>query len=161
MNKRLILGSTIHTDGKCRFVVWAPSVETLEVHVTSPQDQVIRMDRIGKGYYSGVVEGLVPGSLYFYRLNQQKERPDPASRFQPQGVHGPSEVVDTRFNWTDTNWPGIELKDYIIYELHVGTFTSDGAFEAIIPCLKDLKSLGVTAVELMPVAQFPGHRNSR
>ena len=96
---------------------------------------------------------------YVYRLDGQKERPDPASRFQPQGVHGPSQVVDPRFPWEDPCWFGTPLRDYVLYELHVGAFTPDGTFEAVIPFLEELQELGITAVEIMPVAQFPGNRN--
>jgi maltooligosyltrehalose trehalohydrolase len=111
------------------------------------------------GYYQAVLEQVRPGARYFYRLDGDKDRPDPASRYQPQGVHGPSQVVDSSFPWEDRYWPGVPLQDYIIYELHVGTFTKNGTFDAIIPHLDQLKDLGITAVELMPVAQFPGERN--
>jgi maltooligosyltrehalose trehalohydrolase len=87
------------------------------------------------------------------------ERADPASRFQPEGVHGPSEVVDSGFAWTDQGWSGIPLEQYVLYELHVGTFTRHGTFDAIIPRIRELRDLGITAIELMPVAQFPGKRN--
>ena len=87
------------------------------------------------------------------------EFPDPASRHQPDGVHEASAVCGEQFNWSDTGWQGIALKDYVIYELHVGTFTPEGSFEAIIPRLPELKDLGITALELLPVAQFPGERN--
>ncbi len=87
------------------------------------------------------------------------QRPDPASHFQPTTVHGPSELTDPAFDWTDLQWFGLALRDYIFYELHVGTATPEGTFEAVIPHLSDLKDLGVTAVELMPGAQFPGGRN--
>jgi maltooligosyltrehalose trehalohydrolase len=86
-------------------------------------------------------------------------RADPASRYQPESVHGPSQVVDTYFRWTDTHWRGIPLRDYVLYELHVGTATPEGTFEALIPRLGYFDELGVTALELMPVAQFPGKRN--
>jgi maltooligosyltrehalose trehalohydrolase len=111
------------------------------------------------GYFSAVVEGVEPGAWYFYRLDNERERPDPASRFQPRGVHGPSQIVDHRFHWEDTSWSGLPLAEYILYELHAGAFTPEGTFDAIIPRLRQLKELGVTAVELMPVAQFPGGRN--
>ena len=111
------------------------------------------------GYYECTVQGVSPGSRYFYRLNQSTERPDPASCFQPEGVHGPSEVVDRQFPWEDHAWHGLPLSGYVIYELHVGTFTSQGTLDAIIPHLDVPCDLGVTAVELMPLAQFPGGRN--
>lgn len=116
------------------------------------------MEAMQRGYYQVILENIKPGSLYFYRL-EEKERPDPASRSQPQGVQGPSQVIDPNFPWDDSNWFGLPLRDYIIYELHVGTFTPEGTFDAIIPHLQELRELGVTAVELMPVAQFPGNRN--
>jgi maltooligosyltrehalose trehalohydrolase len=111
-------------------------------------------------YWKIKVENLKVGAKYFYRINDEIDRPDPASNFQPENVHGPSEVIDhSQFNWTDKKWKGIPLSDYIIYELHTGTFTENGAFEAIIEKLNYLNELGITAVELMPVAQFPGARN--
>jgi maltooligosyltrehalose trehalohydrolase len=117
------------------------------------------MHSVGGGYYHAVVEGISAGALYRYRLDNEKERPDPASRYQPQGVHGPSQVVDHRFGWSDSDWRGLPLEKYVFYELHTGTFTPQGDFEAIVPRLPALKDLGVTAIELMPVAQFPGNRN--
>src|SRR5205085_296455 len=96
---------------------------------------------------------------YFFRLDGDKRRPDPASRYQPQGVHGPSAVMDSTYEWTDSSWRGLPLESHVFYELHVGAFTPEGTFEAIIPDLPRLKALGVTAIELMPVAQFPGRRN--
>jgi maltooligosyltrehalose trehalohydrolase len=117
------------------------------------------MQPVGGGYFSAAVEEITPGALYRYYLDGQTERPDPASRFQPQGVHGPSEVVDTDFAWTDNGWFGIPLEQYVLYELHVGTYTPQGTFDAIIPRINELRDLGITAIELMPVAQFPGNRN--
>ena len=108
----------------------------------------------------GVLNGVEPGSLYFYRLaGGDQDYPDPASRCHPQGVHGASQVIESEFPWYDSDWTGILLKYYIIYELHVGTFTADGTFEAIIPQLQNLADLGITAIELMPIAQFPVERN--
>jgi maltooligosyltrehalose trehalohydrolase len=117
------------------------------------------MEQQERGYHQVLAEGVSPGTRYYYRLDGGNERPDPASHYQPEGVHGPSEVVDLSFEWNDTGWQGLELADYIIYELHVGTYTHDGTFESIIPHLDGLCELGVTAIELMPVAQFPGDRN--
>jgi len=111
------------------------------------------------GYHEVTVDGVDPGMRYLYELDGAKRRPDPASRFQPDGVHHASAVVDPAFPWTDTGWQGLPLSAYVLYELHVGTFTTEGTFEAVIPHLESLKQLGVTAVELMPVAQFPGSRN--
>ncbi len=117
------------------------------------------MARAERGYFHGIVEDVAPGHRYLYRLDGQNERPDPASRFQPEDVHGPSEVIDPRFAWSDEHWRGLPLKDYILYELHVGTFTPEGTFDAIVPRLDDLAALGVTVIELMPIGQFPGTRN--
>ncbi len=146
-------------DGSCRFVVWAPSTTQVEVHLQPPLIGPGALKAIGKGYHSGTIPDVPPGTRYTYVLDSSKELPDPASRYQPDGVHGPSELCASDYAWTDTRWRGIPLKDYIIYELHTGTFTAEGTFDAIIPVLPGLRELGVTAIELMPVAQFPGHRN--
>jgi len=113
------------------------------------------------GYWEATVSNITVGTRYHFLLHDKLKRPDPASRFQPVGVHGPSEVVDpASFHWTDQHWKGLPLHDYIIYELHPGTFTTAGTFEAIIPFLPYLRDeVGITAIELMPVAQFPGTRN--
>ncbi len=157
-NTLITLGANYLGDGKTRFEVWAPRAARVDVHITSPKDRLVSMEPEARGYHHAVVDNVEPGSRYHYRLNG-KERPDPASRFQPEGVHGPSQVVDSKFDWHDQSWSGLLLKDYIIYELHVGTFTPEGTFDAIVPRLDYLKELGITAVELMPVAQFPGSRN--
>ena len=153
------LGATYLGDNRCQFLVWAPSVPKVAVHVVSPKEQIVPLARNAQGYHQAIIDGVAPGCRYLYRLDSEKERPDPASRFQPQGIHGPSEVVAPHFPWEDQGWSGLPLEEYIIYELHVGTFTQEGTFEAVIPQLDELKALGITAVELMPVAQFPGNRN--
>jgi maltooligosyltrehalose trehalohydrolase len=152
------LGANYRKDGQCSFRVWAPLPEKIELRIVAPEEAIIPMQRDSLGYATALISDAPPGTRYFYRLDGQ-DRPDPASRFQPEGVHGPSEVVAHDFKWTDAKWEGIPLKDYIIYELHAGTFSQKGTFEAIIPRLPELKSLGVTAIELMPIAQFPGDRN--
>lgn len=152
------LGATLTRNG-CRFSVWAPEARTVEVHVVSPHEQLIPMTRQDKGYWDAEAPGIEAGARYFFRLDDEKERPDPASHYQPEGVHGPSEVVAASFDWTDTAWRGLPLQKYIIYELHVGTFTERGTFESAIERLPDLVDLGVTAIEILPVAQFPGSRN--
>jgi maltooligosyltrehalose trehalohydrolase len=113
------------------------------------------------GYWETTVSNIGVGTRYQYILHEKLYRPDPASRFQPDGVHGPSEVVDTSaFTWTDQEWKGLPLADYIIYELHPGTFTKTGTFDDITPCLPYLRDdVGITAIELMPITQFPGTRN--
>ncbi len=105
------------------------------------------------------MQGAGPGTRYFFRLDDRVDRPDPASRFQPVGVHGPSQVVRSDFEWTDGEWRGVARQDLVIYEVHVGTFTPGGTFGDMIARLDTLVRLGVTAIELMPVAQFPGGRN--
>ena len=158
---RLDLGATPTEGGGTFFRVWAPKVKSLSVRIlTGKEDRVVRLPEEGNGYFAATVSGVSEGTGYFYLLDDGTERPDPASRFQPKGVHGPSQVVNPAgFPWTDGGWQGIPLDTYVIYELHVGTFTEEGTFEAIIPRLDYLVELGVTAVELMPVGQFPGERN--
>lgn len=113
-----------------------------------------------RGVFAADVEGVGDGTEYVFVLDDDIERPDPVARFQPKGVHGPSAVVDPgAFVWSDDSWPGLTHDELVIYELHVGTFTPEGTFEAIIPRLRNLVELGVTAIEVMPVAQFPGARN--
>jgi maltooligosyltrehalose trehalohydrolase len=153
------LGATYLEDSRCHFQVWAPFARKVEVHILAPREKFLPLEKEARGYHSAIVENIKPRSLYVYRLDGDKEHPDPASRSQPQGIHGPSQTVDPHFPWEDENWSGIPLQDYIIYELHVGTFTSEGTFDAVIPHLDKLKELGITAVEIMPVAQFPGSRN--
>src|SRR5947208_6208181 len=121
------LGATWLGEDRCRFLVWAPHAAKVEVRVLGPRPQTAMMEKLDRGYYEAVVEGVEPGSDYVYRLDAGEERPDPASRFQPQGVHGPSQVVDTQaFAWGDGGWSGLPLENYLIYELHVGTFTPEG-----------------------------------
>jgi maltooligosyltrehalose trehalohydrolase len=153
------LGATYMGDRCCQFLVWAPLVQKVDVHVVAPRELMLPLEKDAQGYHQAVVDDVEPGSLYFYRLDGRKERPDPASRFQPRGVHGPSQAVASHFAWEDNHWSGISLHEYIIYELHVGTFTAAGTFDAIVPHLDEVKELGISAIELMPVAQFPGERN--
>jgi len=159
VNKESRLGATYLGNGRCQFIVWAPVIQKVEVHIVSPKELIVPLVRDVQGYHQAIVEGVEPGCLYFYRLDSKKERPDPASRFQPRGVHGPSQVVDPHFPWEDQTWLGLPLEEYIVYELHVGAFTEEGTFDAIVPYLDELNDLGITAVELMPIGQFPGNRN--
>ncbi|HEX7318708.1 MAG TPA: malto-oligosyltrehalose trehalohydrolase [Pyrinomonadaceae bacterium] len=152
-------GARPQRDGSTVFRVWAPRVESLEVKVLCEGPRTFPLEDAGGGVFEARVDGVAAGADYIYVVNGQ-ERPDPVSRFQPGGVHGPSRVVDPEeFVWTDVDWKGLPLKEYVVYELHTGTFTPEGTFESIIPKLSHLKSLGITAVELMPVAEFPGARN--
>lgn len=158
---RLDLGATPNDRGGTFFRVWAPKADSLSVRLLKEgADSVVPLRNEGGGYFSVTVSGVSDGTLYLYQFHDGSERPDPASRFQPEGVHGPSQVVNfDRFPWTDGDWRGISLDQYVIYELHVGTFSDSGTFAGIIPRLDALVSLGITAVELMPVAQFSGTRN--
>jgi maltooligosyltrehalose trehalohydrolase len=148
--------------GGARFRVWAPGARQAEVLIY--QDgrvaETHALAREESGYFAGHVAGLRPGARYMYRLDGGAPRPDPAGRSQPAGVHGPSELVDPAgFEWSDAGWRGVPLADMVIYELHVGTATPDGTFDALIERLDDIRGLGATAIELMPVADFPGARN--
>ncbi len=154
------IGAIYKGDNRCTFSVWAPRAQQVTLRLVSPPQRDIPMAGDENGYWHTETTDVPPGSRYVYVLDAAKTRPDPASRYQPEGVHGPSEVFDHGvFTWTDTGWEGVPLENLIIYELHVGTFTAEGTFEAIIPRLAQLQELGVTAIELMPVAQFPGQRN--
>jgi maltooligosyltrehalose trehalohydrolase len=159
MSTPVNLGATYLGQERCHFQVWAPFASHVAVHLVSPDDRVVPLKPSARGYHQAVVEGVAPGSLYLYRLSEDLERPDPASRQQPQDVHGPSQVVDPAFPWEDQCWFGLPLQDFVVYELHVGTFTPAGTFDAVIPHLAELKELGLTAIEIMPVAQNPGSRN--
>lgn len=152
------VGTSRLSDGSWEFLLWAPNSRSAFVRLSSADD-VIAMDPLPCGYHRAVVKNLPAATRYFYRLDD-RDLPDPASRFQPEGVHGPSEIVDTSaFHWSDQSWKGRPLEGSILYELHVGTYTGQGTFEALIPCLPDLVDLGITTVEIMPIAQFPGARN--
>lgn len=157
------VGAQYLGDNRCLFRVWAPLMDSVELALLSGGSRRIPMERDAAGYWEATVRDAAPGTLYKYVLDiapgTPREFPDPASRFQPQGVHGPSQVVDEAFPWTDWSWKGSPLREWIIYELHVGTFTPEGTFDAVIPRLAELKRLGINAVELMPVSQFPGERN--
>jgi maltooligosyltrehalose trehalohydrolase len=110
-----------------RFRVWAPHAKTMAIRLTKPKADTVKMEPAESGYFESIVPGIGAGARYVYVLDGGKERPDPASRFQPDGVHAPSAVVDPNaFRWTDQNWRGLPLKDLIIYELHTGTFTKEG-----------------------------------
>ncbi len=153
------LGASVSDNG-VRFRVWAPKASSLSLKVLKGSRESL-MNPERNGYFTTFLKGLEPGNRYFYLLDGDQLIPDPVSRSQPEGVLGPSEVIDPdRFKWEDQDWKGIPLEEMILYEIHIGTFTHEGTFEAIIPFLGYLKNeLGVTAIELMPVAQFPGERN--
>ena len=146
------LSATPLDGGMCRFLVWAPQSDRVAVVLDG---HPVPMRRLARGYHC--VETVAPpGTRYRYRLDDGHELADPASRSQPEGVFGPSAVVDPAFAWSPWSGPA---KDWIIYECHIGTWTDAGTFEAGIERLAALAALGVTALEIMPVAQFPGSRN--
>ncbi len=149
-----------YKNGGCLFTVWAPQAKKMTVKLVKPVERQLPMESVGKGYWQVFDANVEPGCLYWMRIDENRERPDPASFYQPEGVHGPSAVVDhAEFHWTDGSWTGIPQENLILYELHIGTFTPEGSFSAVIPRLGDLRELGITAIEIMPVAQFPGSRN--
>ncbi|TVM00074.1 MAG: malto-oligosyltrehalose trehalohydrolase [Candidatus Brocadia sp. WS118] len=153
-------GTNYISTARCEFAVWAPFLSKVAVKIISPGEKLVPMEKDKEGYWRTTIEGVTSATKYFYRLNNEKDRPDPASQYQPQGVHGASQVVDhSAFVWSDVNWQGIPLNEMIMYELHVGTFTPDGTFHAIIPRLDELRDTGINTLELMPVSQFPGERN--
>ena len=157
--RRLPVGAEALPGGGVHFRVWAPRRRRVEVVFEGEgAPAALALEGEEGGYFSGLAEGLREGALYRFRLDGGDHLyPDPASRFQPEGPHGASRVVDpARFRWTDDEWRGASLKGQIVYEMHVGAFTREGTLAAATPHLKGLAELGVTCVELMPVAEFPG-----
>ena len=139
--------------------VWAPECRLVELVTKDDSGAAIDspLDSEGNGYFSGFIQNVLPGTKYRFRLDNGDAFPDPASRFQPEGPHGPSVMIDpTTFVWHDDGWQGIHLADQVLYELHVGTFTHEGTFAAAIDRLGDLSDVGVTTIEVMPVGEFPG-----
>lgn len=144
----------------CEFRVWAPAAGSVTLRLSNAQGtRDWPMQCADEGHF--VVQAHArAGDRYFYIVDQNKPVPDPVSRLLPEGVHGRTEIVDPEnFAWTDDGWRGLPLEDYVIYELHVGTFTAEGRLDAAIAKLPYLKKLGITVVEIMPVAAFPGTRN--
>jgi maltooligosyltrehalose trehalohydrolase len=157
MRRKAGLGAT-YTGRETVFRVWAPEASVAIVVCERHGD--VPMEKSADGYFSATTSACGPGDLYSYRIDGRGPFPDPASRFQPQGVHGPSQVIDpSTFAWSDRHWKGISLQDLAIYELHIGTFTPEGTFRSAAAKLRELCELGVSAVELMPVSDFPGNRN--
>ncbi len=153
-------GAQLVEDG-VRFCVWAPNARSVAVRIEDDAgEREHALARDERGLWSGLVHDARTGSDYRFVLDEETALPDPVSRHQPAGVHGPSRVVDPNaFEWTDDGWTGIPISEYAIYELHIGTFSDEGTFDGAIRHLAGLAELGVTAVEVMPVAQFPGTRN--
>lgn len=154
-------GAKVLETGGVRFSVWAPFAKRCAVVFPDKGDHAeISMSSLVDGTFVSEVKDAAVNDAYFYRLNGELLLPDPVSRFQPDGVHGPSRVVDPdHFPWHDSDWSGIEPADLVLYEIHVGTFSPAGTFLGVKEKLSHLRELGVTAIELMPLAQFPGKRN--
>ncbi len=154
------IGANYLKNDQCEFVVWAPFVKSISLKLILQSEKLIPMQKDESGYWRIVVDDVKPGDLYFYRLDGGRDRPDPASYYQPYGVHKASQIIDHNvFKWQDKEWKGMHMSEMIMYELHVGTFTSEGTFDTVIPKLDDLKNVGINTIEIMPVAQFPGERN--
>ncbi len=142
---------------KAEFRVWAPHARRVTLRLVGGRD--LPMERSADGTFR-VQASARTGDRYFYVVDDHKPLPDPVSRLLPEGVHGPTEIIDPdAFAWNDAGWQGVELRDYIIHELHVGAFSPEGTFDGVIQRLDYLRSLGVSVIELMPVAAFPGRRN--
>ncbi|HKM56455.1 MAG TPA: alpha-amylase family glycosyl hydrolase, partial [Isosphaeraceae bacterium] len=164
------IGADVQPDGGVHFRVWAPVCRTVDVVIEEParagsgdgsdsgsEPRTVPLQNEGNGYFSGFVAEADNSSLYRYRTDGDKSFPDPASRYQPKGPHGPSQVVDpARFPWTDGEWKGLALEGQVFYELHLGTFTPEGTWNAAAANLERLIDLGITTLEIMPVAEFPG-----
>lgn len=146
-----------------RFRVWAPTASSIELILLASErgdETIIPLERENDGTYGGWVARATAGDRYLYRIDGKGTYPDPASRFQPEGVHAPSAVVDpNHFPWTDQHWRGVARDDLVIQEIHVGTFSPAGTFDGVRDRLPRLAALGVTAIELMPVADFAGERS--
>jgi maltooligosyltrehalose trehalohydrolase len=165
VQRRLPVGAEVQTSGGAHFSVWAPLCQDVQIVVeggssNSPDSQRnFDLIRDANGYFSGLVAAAKKGTLYWYRLDGRAEvYPDPASRFQPKGPHGPSEIVDPGlFTWTDQAWPGVSMAGQVLYEMHIGTFTQEGTWGSAARELPELASLGITVLEVMPLAEFPGN----
>jgi maltooligosyltrehalose trehalohydrolase len=154
--RRLPVGAELLADGSVHFRLWAPKASKVAVVIEGGRTHQLERDEAG--YFSGSCAGVRAGSLYRFRLNGgQDARPDPVSRFQPDGPHGPSQVVDpSAFKWADQQWKGVPAHGQVLYEMHVGTFTREGTWESAQRELAALKDVGVTCLEVMPVNEFPG-----
>jgi maltooligosyltrehalose trehalohydrolase len=156
LERRFPVGAEVVADGLVHVRVWAPAAQRVDV-VLSVSSSTRQLRAEGQGYFSGVIEAR-PGDSYQFRLNESPQLyPDPASRFQPRGPHDVSEIVDPHtYRWTDEDWQGIDLKGQVIYELHTGTFTRERTGASAQRQLEELARIGITLIELMPVAEFEG-----
>ena len=150
------VGAEVSGNNETHFRVWAPERKSAVV-VSENQFKPVQLQQEQGGYFSGFAQSATAGMRYKYQLDGGEAYPDPASRFQPQGPHGWSQIVDAdTFSWTDGDWPGIHLAGQVVYELHLGTFTQQGTWAAAESKLEYLRDTGITVIEVMPVADFPG-----
>lgn len=152
-------GAECSEEGGVRFRLWAPKAEKVDLCLQGDKPLRFRMSRKNEAWFEVITDAARPGDLYRYQIGDEVEVPDPASRFQPQDVHGPSEIIDPSFDWADQSWHGRPWEEAVIYELHVGTFTPEGTFGGVEKKLDYLAGVGVTAIELMPLSDFSGRRN--
>ncbi len=153
-------GAEVLGSGEVRFRLWAPQARNVDVCLSPRPQEFLPTNSVRSGWYELVTNRARAGSLYKFRIDGGSSVPDPASRFQPEDVHGPSEVIDPEgFSWQDHDWRGLSWEQAVIYELHVGTFSPQGSFAGVEARLDYLRELGITAIEIMPVADFPGRRN--
>ena len=155
--RRLPIGANVLSGGGVHFRVWVPRCKRVDVVLGANRDVVVPLEAEADGHFSGQAKQVAAGEVYWYRLDEKGTFPDPASRFQPEGPHGPSQIIDpSEFSWTDAEWKGVPLLGQVIYELHIGTLTPEGTWGAAIGELPALAELGITLLEVMPVADFPG-----
>jgi maltooligosyltrehalose trehalohydrolase len=153
--RRLSAGVELIGSRSAEVRVWAPRCRRVEFVIDRGESH--ELTRAGDGTYEGVVSGVEAGMRYWFRLDGDRLRPDPVSRFQPEGPHGPSEIIDpTTFTWTDGGWRGVSAHGQVLYEMHIGTFTAQGTWAAAAEQLGALKDLGITVIEMMPVGDFAG-----
>jgi len=155
--RRLPIGAELRPQGGAHFRVWAPKRQRVDVVLYREKELVTPLQRERDGYFAGYVSQASEGDCYRFRLDGEREFPDPASRFQPEGPHGPSQLVDpATYQWQAANWRGVKLPGQVMYEMHIGTFTPAGTWGAAIERLPQLAEMGITVLEVMPVADFPG-----
>src|SRR5438477_9170678 len=161
--RRYPIGAELIAPNQTHFRVWAPKAQDVDLVLEESAEKNANrsfqpLERQDGGYFSGNAN-VGAGTLYRFRVNKAEHfHPDPASRFQPHGPHGSSCVVDpTQFAWTDSKWRGVNMKGHVIYEMHVGTFTKEGTWQAAAEQLEELARIGITVVEMMPIADFPGN----
>jgi maltooligosyltrehalose trehalohydrolase len=153
-------GAWYQSGHRCEFVVWAPNARVMSVKIVTGAVRSYALEKQDRGYWKCTADDVRPGDRYMIEIDGKIQRPDPASMYQPEGVHGPSEIIDhAEYVWEDDSWRGLDLEEMIIYELHPGTYTPEGTLRAIAGRLDELKDLGINTIELMPLAQFPGERN--